>query len=439
MAQAAPRAPIYVCLSPVEHKLPAATGKAQQPELTEETSYTNTVSRVNSASLDKAHSLALLLAAARTGHVSFDVASDDTGSEVARLLRSAGRSVGRYRRRALTTAVIFDTLDLWGLPRQLNVDRLTEDGLVRMTWRRGDYMLPSDAEALALSGVEDERTIGHVPSGWIASMKSVLMPSIQSEQTAQARISPNLAASDYSLSAAYDVAAEIAREGGDLRALRHDLWSMLVDDFDNLRAPILSSGSLQHLVGHLGEAGRDRMEAAPALLAVCEVLPETWQMFFYSTAFNFPLVTRSRFPSEELAPVHALEDSFALCQIAMRELVPYVPIVDDFDDVLRLRGHPAISRLRQLLAEWAGELATEDVRSLEVLRDDVRRASEQLQRLPKWRKADEAMFWLQVPLAFVPLIGVLFTVLTVATGATVRHIERRHAWVAIGMETPRGA
>src|SRR5262249_30656489 len=118
--------------------------------------------------------------------------------------------------------------------------------------------------------------------------------------------------------------------------------------------------------------------------------------------------------------------------IAMQEEMGYMPVVESFDDLLRLRENKSIDEFRNKLYEWYEELPKGKFDTLKKIKSDIKKTNQELKRLEKWRRLDRILFWLQLPVTFIPIISTLFTVTAFSTGVLIRTKESRNSWVAIG-------
>lgn len=108
-----------------------------------------------------------------------------------------------------------------------------------------------------------------------------------------------------------------------------------------------------------------------------------------------------------------LGEAYELCCLAMRDIVDYEPVVESIDDMLRLRADPRIGRFRAALARWAEALQKGETDVLMEVKREVTARNRELTRLSAWRRVDQWLYWSALPLAAVPVVSTIHTVVSV--------------------------
>src|SRR5262249_17303896 len=126
-----------------------------------------------------------------------------------------------------------------------------------------------------------------------------------------------------------------------------------------------------------------------SIMFVCAEIMSICNSIYISHNFNVPLLTRdfsANMGSDFI--VDKYHESFALCQIAMQEEMGYMPVVESFDDLLRLRENKSIDEFRNKLYEWYEELPKGKFDTLKKIKSDIKKTNQELKRLEKWRRLD---------------------------------------------------
>lgn len=377
--------------------------------------------------LDAAYSQALIGEAMRTGYARFNV--EMRPSEANHLLERS--AYWRYRQGALDLAALYDSVHLTSVMADVDTSVLEAEGLVRLRLNR----------AGAISDVPD---YGSIPPAWLQFVQASLMPEITRQVAKQSRfLAPDadvprktwlrstyrslvMSANAFDFPKLHQAVGQIVTQPMQIMSENCPYREELLE----LMSPYIRGYASQN-------PGRAVACAAVVLAAFTRTILDTWMLFTVSIGFDLPLASRL-----DVGAVISADDSinhgdvlgvYRLCQIEMHRLDLRVPVVESIPDVLRLREHPSVRRFRELLVEWTSALKDEgEARALSVIGRDLEKASHEFERLEKWKRLDNLMLWAELPVSLIPIVGQLMSIVSVATELRIRHVERRHSWVAIG-------
>ena len=385
--------------------------------------------------LDGAYSNAFLGAAAATGHTTLDpkMAEVANESEQRGLIDffTDKRSTGRLRPQVLEMAAIFERVHFFGIGYGLDIEKLkaSSEDLVGIALHAGQH-------------IEDS----YSPDPEIVREIKPLI--IRTAHRQFNHVLRHIGWSEFpykAVSATYDALVSVFFYLDDVVAFQQyldDVVSYLREPADGVDDPLLKPRVPQHYE-FLASALKQvlavyRPEKVPLdvmILCVLDTLrsiTNSLQIMAVSANLDIPFLTRDlEIPANQGDPADVSE-AFHLCQVCLTEEIEYAPAVEDIDDVLRIRHHPAIGHFRDLLWQWTIALRDGEEKAVMQIRKDIQKANRDLRRLGKWRKVDKWVFWVQIPGLFVPFLS---SVLTVASMASQLHIERKEktsTWIGIG-------
>jgi hypothetical protein len=371
--------------------------------------------------LDATHSKALLDAALTAGIVSFKSTDGFDG------LLLDSRSSKRYHRAALEMAVLFEKVHLHGTPADLDLSRLKKEGVVGLNVTVGQTL--------------DIDNFAAIPPDFIRDVKPALVRHVHRKQnTVRRRI--GLDEIPYRvISRAFDALATAAESEIDFADFKHNIGRVFMDPkvltTDDTIDRELVIDVLSDVWNQEGTKGAlpPAIDVAcmPLLNALTELL-DFWTPLVFSLGLSLPLLTRFTAGSfaDHLASTDTAKAAFRLCRLSMQDKLSYAPVVETFEDVLRLREHKGMDRFRTLLHRWCEVLAQGEEQAIREIGQDIEKANKELRRLERWRKIDSWLFWVQLPALLIPVLSSMVTVASFSTGLWMRRIEEKHSWVTIG-------
>lgn len=373
--------------------------------------------------LDATHSKALLDAALTAGIVSFKSTVGYDG------LFLDSRSSKRYHRAALEMAVLFEKVDLQGTPVDLDLSRLEKEGVVGLNLTVGQTV-----------GIDDFAVI---PPDFIRDVKPALVRHVHRKENTVRRTIGLDEVPYRVISRAFDALATAAESGIDFADFKHDTIGrvfkdpkvLITDDTIDRDLVIDVLSDVWNQDGTKGALPPPNIQDAcmPLLSALNELL-DFWTPLVFSLGFSEPLLTRFTAGSfaDHLASTDTAKAAFRLCRLSMQDKLSYAPVVETFEDVLRLREHKGMDRFRTLLHRWCEVLAQGEEQAIREIGQDIEKANKELRRLERWRKIDSWLFWVQLPALLIPHLSSIVTVASFSTGLWTRRIEEKHSWVTIG-------
>lgn len=372
--------------------------------------------------LDSTYTKAFLIAAMDSGYASLN--SIDGYQD----LFLDKRSSKRYRQASLEMALLFDRVDLFGVPVGIQANKLKDEGLLRLSFTVGQTM----------EGDE----FAEIPADFIRYVKPFLIRYIHRKQNTLLRRLEFENVPYRVTSRAYDALAKAAEANINFVDFRERTLSRLLGEprllvsseleYQDVAIEIFGA-ILKELLTHNKDNTSIQIATIPILESLTELL-DFWTSLIMSLSFSEPLLSRfmvqSAIPS--IDSVNDVASTYQLCRIVMQEKLQYAPVVETMDDVLRLREHKSISRFRNLLQKWCEVLQFGDKQALEEITKDIEKANKELQKLERWRKVDSWLFWIQVPAMFVPILSNIVTLASFSTGLWIHRIEENHSWLTIG-------
>jgi len=128
------------------------------------------------------------------------------------------------------------------------------------------------------------------------------------------------------------------------------------------------------------------------------------------------------------------DDIFYLTRTLLTDEIVYLPNPHTLKDVLRMRGHPSIVRLREVIGEWCTYIGEGEHRLLEKARKDIKTANRGLKRLEKWReyKSSPLNFWFNAIGGQIPFLSNVLSVVSTLGGLYESNAHKKHNWTMIG-------
>lgn len=160
------------------------------------------------------------------------------------------------------------------------------------------------------------------------------------------------------------------------------------------------------------------------------------ELFFISMRERVPFVTDFE-PSWSLTgreDARLVEEATYIVRTRLQDELLYVPNPQSLTDVIKMRGHPSMRRLRSVLGEWVQHLLEGEHKLERKARMDVRKANRELKALHRWRqyKASPLNFWLNSIGGHIPILSNIVTVVSMVSGLLEPHVERKNSWVMVG-------
>ena len=117
-------------------------------------------------------------------------------------------------------------------------------------------------------------------------------------------------------------------------------------------------------------------------------------------------------------------DAYRLCVVEMRDCLGIAPVVESFDDLMRLRDDKRVVAFRKVLQRWEVALATSQTEVLSEIRAELVARNGELAQLEKWRKVERCLFLMSLPVALIPIISTIHTVASFCVGYWIERRER---------------
>lgn len=118
------------------------------------------------------------------------------------------------------------------------------------------------------------------------------------------------------------------------------------------------------------------------------------------------------------------------------------PVIETFDDLLRLREDPHLPAYRAIIWHYASELreslVSERFKVLESFRNELDLALRSLKGTQKWSRVTDVAFWISIPLAVVgavcglPLSDIVAIPVTGAAKYVTNRALKNHRWILFG-------
>lgn len=161
-------------------------------------------------------------------------------------------------------------------------------------------------------------------------------------------------------------------------------------------------------------------------------------MMKLSTAEETPFVTNridfSKLWNTKQSGTKDLLDIYEHCIVLMKQELPYIPQVNTYDDVLRIREKKELVRFKEVLNEWVTLMAKSEVDLASRMKDDIIRANRELRRYCEYRdKLSTFFFWFPLITSFIPIIpGALWWGIEQTAKSFINHKIDKYNWVGIG-------
>jgi hypothetical protein len=360
--------------------------------------------------MDHDFSRALVGAAIRSGFAKFD--RDLEPRQVRAILGSA--ATRRLSRPALEMAVLFDKVNLFGLPGGLDLSRLENEGLLGLTMG-----------ADMVEGFEGP------PPEVVAFLKKVLSDVTWRRSNMILRYLGRSPAKRRLINDLFDQVTAARLSGISFETILAFTPKLLDGDTKNFNdselaaagailLPLLKMG---HPAKHIGICCGEMVSSMMGF----------WNLICFSFGIGDPFLSHQlscAFPPGAPQPDDRLH-AYSVCKIAMTEELGYAPAVTNMDDVLRLRSDKRIDRFRHLLEDWCATLPSGDVALLKTIKTDIQKANRELRHLNSWRTVDKWLFWAQLPTALIPIVSTIVTVVSFGVQLKIKSSEK-NCWVGIG-------
>ena len=361
--------------------------------------------------MDSDYSRALVGAALKSGFASHN---RDVGPTGAKMILDD--SASRLRRPALEMAVIFEKVNLFGIPPTISLERLRNEGMLGMS----------------LSGSQVVEEGAGPPPDCIPILKRSLSEATWRRSNRLLRFFGEPPARRKLVSDVFDVLASGTGLGLDITLVRDYYHNLVLAGHGDTR-PVPEEQVLDVFGGPLLSAGYDPLAIIVCTIEVLAALISFWNLIVFSVGAGDPFLSHHLFRivgSASDDPTDRLR-AYDLCQITMTEELGYAPVINGFDDVLRLRHDRRIVRFRRLLEEWCTRLPEGDVVLLKTIKADIQKANKELRHLDRWRTVDRWLFWAQLPTVLIPVVSTIATVLSFGVHLKLENSEK-NSWIGIG-------
>ena len=319
---------------------------------------------------------------------------------------------------ALEMAVLFDEVILFGFGDEFDFSTLEKRGIIRGVVSPG------------ATYKEDMPPTG----SFIHEIKNDVFPTIHRRSNLIVRALGKEGVEKPFVSDTYDVVIRAAGEGIVLREFSAAVTSML----GNLDFPIPIYEDTMWVAKKFILRAYDDFKIVPmvALTVLQEIMNEVntlWNGLLLSYHLASPFLTRrisTVMCSENRVDIPEHE-AFVLCQMSMRDIIGYAPVVENIDDVFRLRENKYIMQFRGVLDHWCKELSQGHTHLREKIEKDIRLASEDLRKLEKWRRVDNWLFWVEIIASMVPGLNLIVAGELILRRLYSNSLKRRSGWLAI--------
>lgn len=326
------------------------------------------------------------------------------------------RATNRLKPLALEMALFFDIVDLSGLPHAIDIEQLEREQIVRLGFSAG--------------GIRGWTT---VPPTFVEDCKTWMIHATLRRTNSLLRALEIPSVRYRVMSLAIDYIELACQYGFDLKELQQShIGSNENPDLDVQNSEYMDF--LAEMYDALLNAGTDELSALFCMKSAFEEILYIWTLILHSQAFGVPFLSNKiRRPEGPGSKVNLrMHDTFTLCRVAMNEELGYAPVVNNLDDVLRLRNNKSIVRFRKLLFEWCQQLPSGDEQVLNRIKADLQKANKELRKLDKWKTVDRWLFWVQLPTALIPVVSTVVTMASFTTRAWIERREPTNSWICIG-------
>ena len=159
----------------------------------------------------------------------------------------------------------------------------------------------------------------------------------------------------------------------------------------------------------------------------------------FSGEYGMPIKSATSQKSKSFPTIHSNEE-YTLIKVQFDEL--RYPVVENLEDVLRLREDKNLEKYRTVIAEYSdrlrSEIEAERTKVISEFRQDIRRATKDLIHLGRWSKIENICFYISIPLAIaglfsgIPLTDVLILPATLATKFVTYNEKKKLDWILFG-------
>lgn len=209
-----------------------------------------------------------------------------------------------------------------------------------------------------------------------------------------------------------------------------------VDSIDTIRGSDIS----RDYDFALSSADQEVEWQRPELLEMKDTIETTRyaleELFFISMRDRVPFVTDFE-PSWSLSGTEdakLVESATYIVRTRLQDELLYVPNPRSLSDVIKMRNHTSMRRLRSVMSEWVLHLQEGEHVLEKKARADVRKANKELKALHRWRqyKTSPLNFWLNSIGGHIPILSNIVTAVFMVSGLLEPYVERKNSWVMIG-------
>ena len=127
-------------------------------------------------------------------------------------------------------------------------------------------------------------------------------------------------------------------------------------------------------------------------------------------------------------------DVYERCIVIMKQELQYIPQVNTFDDVLRIREKKEFIRFKEVINKWVSLMSNNEVDLASRMQADIVKANKELKRYCEYKdKATSFFFWFPIVSSFIPIVpGVVWWGIENAVKKAIDHQICKYNWVGIG-------
>jgi hypothetical protein len=166
--------------------------------------------------------------------------------------------------------------------------------------------------------------------------------------------------------------------------------------------------------------------------SIYEEVNTLWNNLLVSLSLGIPFATNKIL--ELASPPKFLKanqhEIYLMCQIALKDEIGYVPVIESISDVLRLRENKYVSNFRETLWRWSKALKHGEKSDIEKIKKEIRIANKDLRRLEKWQYADNWIFWVEIAASLVPALNYVVVGEAIVRRLFMNKLESRSGWLA---------
>lgn len=171
-----------------------------------------------------------------------------------------------------------------------------------------------------------------------------------------------------------------------------------------------------------------------------------YMMWINDISFMMKLSTKNKTPfvsnqinlsqewNKKTSEVKDMIDVYERCIVLMKEELPYVPQVNTFDDVLKMREKKELIRFKEVLNNWISLMSNNEVDLASKMQSDIIKANRDLKRYCGYKnKASTFFFYFSLFTSFIPVVpGAVWWGIEQATNMMIDYNINKNSWIGIG-------